>query len=127
MVRLGYRHFAFLGEESQWAGEASECAADQDAFWIYHDLLFENQSGENRGEFNKDNLKRLASELGLDVDAFNECLDSGRFTSLVQSETSSARSMGVQSTPSFLINGKPLVGAQPFEAFQQVIDAETGS
>jgi protein-disulfide isomerase len=100
-VRLGYWHFAFLGEESQWAGEASECAADQDAFWKYHDLLFESQSGENRGAFKKENLKRLASELGLDMDAFNECLDSGRFTSLVQSETSSARSMGVQSTPIF--------------------------
>lgn len=126
MVRLGYWHFAFLGEESQWAGEASECAADQDAFWKYHDLLFESQSGENRGSFKKDNLKRLASELGLDTDAFNECLDSGRFASLVQSETSSARSMGVQSTPSFLINGQPFIGSQPFEAFQQVIDAEIG-
>ena len=126
-MRIGYWHFAFLGEESLWAGEASECAADQDAFWEYHDLLFENQAGENRGAFNKDSLKQLAVDLGLDEAAFNECLDSGKNLSRVQSETTFARSIGVQSTPSFLINGKPFTGAQPFQAFQQIIEAEIDS
>ena len=124
MVRFGYWHFAFLGPESQWAGEASECAAEQDAFWEYHDLLFDNQAGENRGAFSKDNLKQFAADLGLDTEAFNECLDSGKYASLVQSETATARQIGVQSTPTFLINGQPVIGAQPFEAFQQVIESE---
>lgn len=123
-MRFGYQHFAFLGPESQWAGEASECAADQDAFWEYHDKLFESQSGENRGAFDKENLKRFADELGLDTKAFDECLDSGKYTSIVQNETQAAQSLGVRSTPSFLINGKPVIGAQAFDVFKQAIEAE---
>lgn len=122
-MRFGYIHFAFLGPESQWAGEASECAAEQDAFWEYHDYLFDNQSGENRGAFTKENLKRFAEELGLDTTAFNECLDSGRYAGLVQEETNGGRQLGVQSTPTFVINGQAVVGAQPFEVFEQVIEA----
>ncbi|GAB4577369.1 MAG: hypothetical protein Fur0022_01000 [Anaerolineales bacterium] len=123
-MRFGYLHFAFLGPESQWAGEASECAADQNAFWEYHDFLFDSQSGENQGAFNKDNLKAFAAQLGLDTQVFNECLDSGKYTEIVQQETAWARSLGVQSTPTFLLNGQPLVGAQPFEVFQQAIETK---
>ena len=122
MVRIGYWHFAFLGQESQWAAEASECAADQEAFWEYHDYLFDNHGGENQGAFNKENLKRFADELGLDTAAFNECLDSGRYAQVVQSETTAGQQLGVQSTPTFLVNGQPVVGAQPFEVFEQVIE-----
>ncbi len=122
-MRFGYVHFAFLGPESQWAGEASECAADQNAFWEYHDFLFDSQNGENQGAFNKDNLKAFAVQLGLDAEAFNECLDSGKYTEIVQQESAWARSLGVQSTPTFILNGQGLVGAQPFEVFQQAIDA----
>lgn len=116
-------HFAFLGQESQWAAEASECAAEQDAFWEYHTKLFDSQAGENQGAFNKDNLKQFAADLGLDSRAFAECLDSGKYTSIVQTQTSFLQSLGVRSTPTFLINGQPIVGAQPFEAFQQAIEA----
>jgi protein-disulfide isomerase len=122
-VKFGYWHFAFLGQESLWAAEASECAADQDAFWEYHDLLFDSQSGENRGAFNKDNLKEMASDLGLDSETFNQCLDSGKYTDLVQQQNSFARQIGVRSTPTFLVNGQPVIGAQSFETFQQVIDS----
>ena len=122
-MRFGYVHFAFLGPESQWAGEASECAADQNAFWEYHDFLFDSQSGENQGAFNKDNLKAFAVQLGLDAQAFDECLDSGKYTEIVQQETAWAQSLGVQSTPTFVLNGQGIIGAQPFEAFQNAIDA----
>ena len=122
LVRFGYQHFAFLGPESQWAAEASECAAEQNAFWAYHDLLFERQAGENQGAFSKENLKALAAELELDTAAFNDCLDSGRYASLIAEDRAWVQSLGVQSTPSFLINGQPLVGAQPFDAFQRIIE-----
>ena len=124
MVRFGYFHFAFLGPESQWAAEASECAAEQDTFWEYHDRLFDSQSGENQGAFSKDNLKQFAADLGLDTQAFDECLDSGKYAATVEDETQSAQSLGVRSTPSFLINGRPVVGAQSFEVFQQYIEEE---
>jgi len=124
LVRIGYRHFAFLGQESQWAGEASECAAEQDSFWEYHDYLFANHGGENQGAFNKENLKKFAVELGLGTEAFNECLDSGKYVQVVQLETSTGQQIGVKSTPTFLVNGQPVVGSQPFEVFEQVIEQE---
>ena len=113
---------AFLGEESTWAAEAAECAADQDKYWEYHDKLFASQNGENQGAFAKENLKQFAVELDLDADQFNECMDSGKHTELIQSDTSMAQQIGVQSTPSFLVNGTPLVGAVPSEDFQSLID-----
>jgi protein-disulfide isomerase len=126
-VRFAYVHFAFLGPESQWSAEASECAADQDAFWEYHDLLYENQNGENRDAFNQDNLKLFAGALGLDQETFDQCLDSGKYTELIQQETEMARQLGIQSTPSFLVNGTQIIGAQPFQNFQQVIETMLAS
>ena len=85
--------------------------------------MYENQNGENRGAFSKDNLKQFAGQLGLDTDKFNQCFDSGKYTEVVEQENELARQLGVQSTPSFVINGTPVIGAQPFENFQQVIEA----
>lgn len=127
VVRFGYQHFAFLGPESQWAAEATECAAEQDAFWEYHDKLFDSQTGENAGAFERENLKRYAQEVGLDAGAFDECMDSGRHVATVQNETQGVQTLGVRSTPSFLINGQPVIGAQSFEVFQQYIEAEKGN
>jgi protein-disulfide isomerase len=112
-----------LGPESLWSAEASECAAEQDAFWEYHDFLYENLNNENRSAYNKENLKQFAVQLGLDSEKFNQCLDSGKYTEVVEQENELARQLGIQSTPSFIINGTPVIGAQPFENFQQVIEA----
>lgn len=121
-VRTGYVNLAFLGQESIWAAEAAECASDQDQFWEYHDYLYNHQAGENQGAFSKDNLKKFAVELGLETAAFNDCLDSGKYTTQIQEDTRAAQGMGFRSTPSFLINGQTIVGAQPFANFQAVID-----
>ncbi len=121
-MRLIYWHYAFLGDESQWAAEASECANDQNKFWEYHDKLFASQNGENQGAFSKDNLKKFAADLGLDTQSFNECLDSGKYTDFVKQESSLARQIGVQSTPSFVVNGKAIVGAETFDTFKQMFD-----
>lgn len=118
LVRFGYWHVAFLGPESQWAAEAAECAAEQDAFWDYHALLFVNSSGG----LSKEKLKDLARDLDLDGEQFDECLDSGRYTETVQTDSSLAQQIGATSTPAFLINGQPVLGAQPYEVFEQVID-----
>lgn len=125
-MRFGYVHFAFLGDESVWAAEASECADEQGKFWEYHDLLFNRQAGENQGAFNKDNLKQFAATLGLDATQFNACVDTGKYTDVVKQEVAFAQQLGVQSTPTFALNGQPIVGGQPFETFQQIINAELG-
>ena len=125
-VRVGFQHFAFLGQESFRAAEAAECAAEQDAFWEYHDWLFANQAGENQGAFADDKLEQFAAALSLNTTDFNACLESGRYTSLVAAETQAAQQLGVRSTPTFLLNGQPVVGAQPFEVFAQYIDSALG-
>jgi protein-disulfide isomerase len=121
LVRLGYHHAAYQGEQALWAAEASECAAAQDAFWTYHDYLFE-VAGER--DFSRDNLKAFAGELDLDTEAFNTCMESGEYAEVVLGETARAQTIGVRGTPSFLINGEPLVGAQPYDTFERVIEAE---
>jgi protein-disulfide isomerase len=123
-VRFGYAHFAFLGPESNWAAEASECADEQGAFWPFHDKLFASQGGENRGVFSKENLKKFAVDLKLNTNVFNACLESGKYAAVVNADTTSLQSFGVESTPTFVINGRPIAGALPFESFQQYIEAE---
>jgi protein-disulfide isomerase len=122
LVRIGYRHAAYQGEQSMWAAEASECAADQDAFWPYYDYLVEKLAIEGDRNFTRERLKSFAEELDLNTEAFNACMESEQYADLVLNETAAAQSIGVRGTPTFLINGEPLVGAQPFSAFQQVIE-----
>ena len=97
-------------------------AADQGQFWAYHHLLFQSQTWKNKGGFSQDNLQLFAGELGLDSILFNECLYPNSYRSIIQEQTSMASSLGFQGTPTLLINGKPLVGAQTFEEFQKNIE-----
>lgn len=120
-VKFVYRDFAFLGEESFKAAEAARCAHEQGKFWEYHDSLFESQNGENRGAFSDFNLKRFARELGLDVAAFNSCLDSGKYREAVEEESRLGRELGVSGTPSSFINGRNITGAVPFSSLEPII------
>ena len=67
---------------------------------------------------------QYATELGLNVDSFKTCISENRYADAIDADVQFAVSIGVQSTPSFFINGIPLIGAQPYQKFQQVIDAE---
>ena len=84
-----------------------------------HDLLWENTA-----KLQVPDLKAHAATLGLDAAAFGTCLDSGRYSQLVEGDLRAGQGYGVSGTPAFFVNGRPLVGAQPFEAFAQVIDDE---
>jgi protein-disulfide isomerase len=122
-VRFVFRHFAFIGDESIWAAEASECANEQARFWDYHDKLFEEQAGENQGAFSRDNLKRFAAELGLDSAQFSECLDSGRYESQVRDEFREARQRSINSTPSILVNGQLIQNGSNYQVLQAAVEA----
>ena len=122
-VRFVFRHFAFLGDESTWAAEASECANAQDRFWDYHDKLFAEQAGENQGAFSRDNLKRFASELGLDTEQFNSCLDSGQYKSRVQDEFNEAQQRGIDGTPTILVDGQLIQKGSNYEVLQAAVEA----
>lgn len=125
-VRFVFRHFAFLGDESQWAAEASECANEQGRFWDYYDKLFQEQAGENVGIFSRDNLGRFAVELGLDDAAFIQCMDSGRHAEKVQQETQEGRQAGVRGTPSVFVNGRLIEGGSSYEVLRAAVDEALG-
>ncbi len=124
LVRFGYLHYPFLGEGSVTSAEASECAADQGEFWAYHDRLVERVAVEGQRDFTPETLASFAAELDLDTAAFDECFNGGTHTATIQEATTLAQTIGVRSTPTFLINGEPLLGAQQYEAFEQVIEQE---
>jgi protein-disulfide isomerase len=120
-ARFLYRHFAILGKLSVQAAQASECAAEQGKFWPYHDRLFQNQGAL---AFTAAKLKRYARELGLKEPTFNQCLGSGKYGDKIEGETAVAAFLGARGTPAFFVNGRLLVGAQPFDVFQTAIEEE---
>ncbi|MDP2952005.1 MAG: DsbA family protein [Chloroflexota bacterium] len=125
-VRLEYRHFPIFGAESVWAALASECAADQGRFWPYHDRLMAAATGSQPGDLTVDKLKGLARETGLDMEAFTACLDSRKYMEKVIRDYEAGKEAGVRATPTFFINGQRVAGAQPYEAFQSLIEVLLG-
>jgi protein-disulfide isomerase len=113
-VRIEDRVVAFLGrddpDESLDAATTAECAIPQDKYWQVHDLLFWNQSGENRGAFSRDRLKAIASAAGLDVATWQSCFDGTAVRASVQQATSAALAAGINATPTIIINGQKIVG-----------------
>ncbi|MCC6904344.1 MAG: DsbA family protein [Anaerolineae bacterium] len=124
-IRYVFRDFPLtsIHPDAFLAAEAATCAGDQGKYWEMHDTIFANQIVG----IGKDALIGFAGDLDLDVDAFTECIESGKYTEEVQKDMTEAQSYGVTGTPSFFINGVRLVGAQPLETFQAVIDAELES
>src|SRR3989344_2748158 len=122
-VKFVYRDFPLTSIHpiAQPAAEAAECVRDaakgsDEAYFKMHDKIFENQQS-----LSQENLKTWAKQLGYDI---SSCLDSGKFRGEVQKDLSEGSSAGVQGTPGFFVNGKPISGAQPFAVFKQAIDAE---
>jgi len=116
-----FRPFPFIGKESQVAALGGYCAAEQGLFWEYSNIVFANQIGENAGSFTSARLEAMADIIGLDAD-FAKCLSEGRYQDLVDADFQAAQDAGVDSTPSFLINGVLLSGALPFETFRGYIE-----
>jgi protein-disulfide isomerase len=120
-VRIVWKDFPLTSIHPQAfkAAEAGQCAREQGKFWEYHDLLFANQQSLEP-EF----LKKYAADTGLDVAAFNACLDTAKYGDRVQEQMGMGNRLGVSSTPSSFINGRLVSGAQPYEAFAAIIDEE---
>ncbi len=119
-IRLVYRDFPLssIHPNAFAAAEAAQCANEQNAFWPYHDKLF---SSENLGD---DVYKQYAQQLNLDMTKFNTCLTNHTYQAYVQANSDFATKTGVNSTPTFFINGLAVIGAQPIDVFKQVIDKE---
>jgi protein-disulfide isomerase len=129
-VRMVFRNFAFLGAESTAAAEAAECAEDQNKLWPYHDALYtakvadENGGGgEDDGFYSTAELLKLGQQVGMNMATFTTCVDTDQDAALVAQDKASGTAYGINSTPSFFINGTALSGAQPYSVFQQALDA----
>jgi len=129
LVQLEFRNFAITAgnappdeNEATLAAEAAECANDQDRYWEYHYKLYAEQAGENRGAFLPDRLKQFASDLGLDREEFDACLDSHKHIDLIVEERNQAADAGANGTPSFLIDGELVVGFMSFDEFRTHIE-----
>jgi len=128
-VRLVFRDFPLttLHPAARPTALAGACAAEQGKFWEFHDAVFAGQDKKdpsgNTVTFGVSDIKSWVSAIGLDMTKFNQCLDSEKYGSEVDRDQADGTALGVSGTPSFFINGTGLVGAQPFAAFQQVIDA----
>jgi protein-disulfide isomerase len=132
-VRYVFKDFPLrnIHPQAQKAHESARCAREigGDAmYWTMHDLLFSRQAEWSQVQVpgHEVVLKSLAAEAGLPQDAFDECLDSGRYYDAVDAELDEGTRLGVRGTPAFFINGLSLAGAQPFTVFQQAIEQILG-
>jgi protein-disulfide isomerase len=117
-IRVVYRDYPGPNHPyAQQAAEAAQCAREQGKFWEYHDILFDRQTPGKGWDF-----PALAKELGLKQDAFVACITTRRYREEVTNDLRDGFKLGMTSTPTFFINGRPLVGAQPVAAFQTLID-----
>ena len=128
-VNFVFMDLAFLGIDSPKAAQASYCAEDQGKYWEYHNQLYTAQESQiDNGWANSQRLKAFAFSLGLDVELFDSCLDSGKYAKRVQYNIAEAKKLGANGTPTFFIIGpdgqqQKLVGAQPYSVFKQVLDS----
>jgi protein-disulfide isomerase len=131
MVRFMFKDFPIndlSDRASSLAAESSYCAADQGKYWEYHDEVYNNWDGENTGWVTRASLERFAENVDIsNMDAFLDCLDSGKYTDVVRENYNLARSVGLDATPSFivLVDGETpqlMRGAHPYSTFERVIN-----
>lgn len=125
-IRFEWRNYPVFGPFSTLAAHGAMCAVEQGAFWPYHDALFARIDEMKASEKNLDTLVKIASSIGLDAREFRACMVEDRYAEDVAATLREGRERGVMGTPTFIINGVMMVGAQPVETWRQVVEALTG-
>jgi protein-disulfide isomerase len=125
-LRIEWRDLPILGEESWTAALGGRAAAEQGAFWDFHHAVFADDRPVDSGELTLDGVIAIAADLGLDVDRFRADLEDPALLEAVQRDRQEAQRLGATSTPAFLINGRPILGAQPLEVFESAIEQAAG-
>ena len=122
-VNFIYKDFPLNGKQSILASEASYCAEKQGKFWEYHNTLYNNWGGENTGWITENVLLGFAKDVRLNLDDFSQCLENSEFRQKVLNNEQFGKNIGINATPSFLIFNDDevyrIIGAQPFEKFEQ--------
>ncbi len=131
-VKMYFKDFTIIGQDSVTAANAAHCAQEQGKFWEYHDTLYTNWSGENTGWASAANLIQFAKQLGLNQDQFNQCMTQAKYITVVQGSVSDANNLGLTGTPDFFIIGPDnsvtkVVGAQPYSVFDEIFKSKLQS
>jgi protein-disulfide isomerase len=128
-VKMIFKDFTIIGPDSINAAHGAHCANDQGKFWQYHDILYNNWTGENNGWASSENLLKFAQGIELDVDQWSECMLDARHSQIIADSSKDARDLGITGTPAFFVIGPDnkitkISGAQPYERFEQIFNAE---
>jgi protein-disulfide isomerase len=126
-VKIIFKDYNIIGEDSVIASQGAHCANDQGLFWEYHDILYSNWTGENNGWASSENLAIFAQQIGLNMNKWSECMKKGSHSQIILKSNDDARTLELTGTPAFFIinsEGKvsKLFGAQPFEVFKKIFD-----
>ncbi len=125
-VKIIFKDFTIIGPDSVSAAHFAHCAGEQERFWEYHNILYNNWSGENNGWASNDNLLQFANEIDLDMNELKKCNNENRYKTLIESSNSDARSLGLTGTPAFFViangNAQKIHGAQPYDVFENVFE-----
>ncbi|BAG18094.1 MULTISPECIES: DsbA family protein [Streptomyces] len=124
VLRIEWRNFPVFGEESEQAARAAWAAGQQKKFWDFHEVAFGEPRERNQGDFSTDKLVGMAREAGVgDIGRFRSDMASGAAHDAVRKDREEGYGLGVTSTPAFLINGTPVLGAQPTATFEEAVEA----
>lgn len=128
-VKLIFKDFTIIGPDSVNAAHGARCADDQGMFWEYHDVLYNNWNGENNGWASSENLLKFAADIGLDVEQWNDCMLAKTHQQTIVASNNDARTLGLTGTPAFFVIGPDnqvtkIGGAQPYDVFERIFDAE---
>ena len=126
-VNLVFMDLPFLGRDSITAAQATYCADDQGKYWEYHETLYNFQEAIDNGWASKDRLVSFAFNLDMNLDEFNDCMDSSKYAKRVKANYDESQRFGAEATPTFLIISpdgavKKITSAQPYSVFSQVIE-----
>ena len=126
-VKMIFKDYNIIGEDSIKASQGAHCANDQGLFWEYHDILYSNWTGENNGWASSENLAIFAQQIDLNMDEWSECMIKGSHSQIILKSNDDARTLELTGTPAFFVinsEGKvsKLFGAQPFEVFKKIFD-----
>ena len=126
-AKLIFVDLPFIGQDSRIAAQASYCAEDQGKYWEYHEILYIFQEGENSGWADRDRLNSFAFSLDMNMDEFNDCMDSSKYQKRVKANHDEAVKNGVQGTPTFIIisqdgTTEKFAGPQPYSVFAAIIE-----
>lgn len=121
-VLLVFKDYPVVGGDR--AAEAAHCAGEQDAYWEYHDILFENQQADRTKWGDLEVHRGYADVIGINGDELVECFEDRRYRQKVIDSAREAQAMGGEGTPYTVVNDQPVPGAQSYEVFQQIIESQ---